>query len=542
MAKSKRKLVHEEIGEYLRNWRSNRLKTSSQEKIYPYTFINRDMLGVKEATCGKECIRMLKEDGWDGDYVGSVASRTASEYWWDKETRVRIKNRDLLRVCLFFHVDYYKTVILMIKNVWEKYLYEALKADHRDKGLKEFKLLQNFEDTDKYAIQFARDVDEWMKIKELYELFQTHNSFSSNNGYNEDGFRMLIHELTNQKAQTYNLDSEAQEKIIDELEKERGAIMNNESIIQKQFMDLKQEWLDLKNSIEQSVLLQDDINERNYKTKVEWGKAFGELEIERRTLAAIKNELEFLINIKESNPNLSLTDVKELANERIKQTKEKLEKEKKNIENLLSAARIIEQKNFMADLLTRDMPSDDMVKYHSKLMAMLRSARVRIYELTHPDKRICEKFTKKQENELLELYYELERVKKMKGLSAVEIMPLLDDLLQKAQKIWDNKGIDFDEYSLEVFPDDINKTIERLKEKIEALEEKDTQLKNEIFLLLHDTDISAKEIVLANTNAIEDLKDSYIEDIEKLKDDIKALSEALNSLFEEGFNYETYGN
>ena len=525
------KMAHKELENYLKNWGSNRKKTEAQKMMYPKK-IRRDMLGNELIDEKTDCIRLLKEDGWDGEYVGSVSAQTAKEYYWRRDSQVHPHVRDLLRIGLFFHEDFYRTLILIIKSDCEKYIYNCLVRDGLDGGVYSITLIENIKIDNKYLVDYAFDIRKRIDFDDLYNLFQEHNNFAYGNGYDRNAFESLMLDIAVNKVQAYSLNSEYAEKFVAERTKENLVIEDTDFSDKEIYYKLKQRWIELKSSVELLLLQQNEIRGRNGQIKANWSKLFGAMKIELDTLQAIIEKLEYLINLKESNMDKSYDEIIQLVEATIEEKRRELEEERKKIEFLISTAKTLDQKELLARIGGSSMSSTDQMNIKNKIRAMLKSLFWEVFKLTHPDATKHESFTEEQRLELEALFKSIGDLKEAHNLDAMETMALLESIQRQAERIWDNMGVNIDDFDIDILDSSPAEVISKLEAKLEYLEDKEAKIRNEIFVLLNDSDINAMEIVLANEETSRMEENRYKDRISNLKDDISKYKETVSGLFD----------
>ena len=524
-------MAYSELHFYLKHWGENVHQTKAQRKKYSCKRFKLAQLGNAPVSEKEDSIRLLAEDHWDGEYVGSVSPTTASQYGWRKDYHVHPRCRDLLRFGIFFHLGFYKTVILIIKSLCEQHLYQAMVEEGIASDTPLIDLIEGLSVSDHRLVDFANDLSKSVNIDELYNLFEAHNSLASKSGYDYKKFKMLVEDIATDKIQAYRLNSEHVRGFINDRETERTGINTKEKSIQEQYYKLKQEWIEHKNSVELLLIQQENIRERSSSIRSEWSKIFGEMEIRINSLKCRKEELAFIIDIKESNSEKSYDEVLKLAEKNIEERRKKYEEERKQIELLMLTAKIIDQNEALDRFFAGKVTIEKQIEYSNKLKKMQRKTLAKVYFLTHPDRTVHEKFTDKQREELLELYNSIGTLKKLNRLSAADMMPMVDSVLKKAERIWDSMGVNIDEYDLTIINEEPEKMIQILHTKIACLEEEDTNLRNEIFLLLSDSDITEMEAVLSNEASVKLKEEEYQLEIAALMQSVKESEKTVNLLF-----------
>ncbi len=525
-------MAYSELHDRLKRWDTYPIKTEAQIEHYPCEPFKLTQLGNAVTPTGEDSLRLLKDDGWDGDHVGSVSPTTASQYGWRKEYPVNPKPRDLLRFGLFFHLGFYKTLILIVKSSCEQYLYKALLEAGEAGDLPMILLIEKLTTGDARLVDYANDWSQHLKAAELFQLFQAHHAWAAESGYGDERtFALLIGDIVTEKVQAYPLDSEYTDRFILNRETERTGISHRDSEVQDQYYQLKQEWTELKNGVELLLLQLEKIQDKYAQVQLMWSRQFGETELRILSLKCRREELAYIINIKESNSGMDFEEVQRLAEKSIAEKRERYEAERRQLEWLLTTAKIMDRKEALTHFAAGGISGERLAEYDTKITEMLRKLRNKVFFRTHPDYTARESFTDKQRQELLDLYQSLDNLMKLSGLSARDKLPFVDSLLKKAERIWKTVGVDTDEYDLTVILEEPAKMVEILKAKIKSMEEEDSNLRNDIFLLLCDPEYTEKEAILSNSETLALKEQELALELEALERQTAEAEQAVNDLF-----------
>jgi hypothetical protein len=202
------KMVHEEISDLLAGWKDNLYATPAQRMVYgTEKGLARKMLGNEKLDDGRDCLRLLRQDGWDGGYVGSVSPETARQYFFDHA--VWPDERDLFRIGMFFHIGLCRTLALIIKGQWEQFLVRRLKQDEAETEVSAISLIKSCEDDEKYREEFEKKLldkadNMVLDIDALYDIVQSHGEYLHHEGYDKTTFTGVIHSMA--AARLYTAD------------------------------------------------------------------------------------------------------------------------------------------------------------------------------------------------------------------------------------------------------------------------------------------------------------------------------------------------
>lgn len=524
-------MVHSAIKHYLQNWDTNSDRTEKQKELYPCKRFTLRQLGNEPASKRMDSIRLVGMDGWDGQYIGSVSATTASEYGWHKDYQVHPKTRDLIRFGLFFHLGPERTLILVLKSDCEKYLCQALMEESTAAELSPLDLIENLSVKDSRLVSFARDIDARIVWNALYTQFAEQQSFAGAASYDEQRFEALAKEIVTHKVQAYALNSAYTEQFLKNHQTECTVLKKKQKAIQEEYYRLKREWTEQQNSLDCLLLQQSNIMERNSTLRTEWMKTFGDMEIEMQTLQFRQEELTFQINIKEVNPEKPYAEVMQMVQEHIRKRRDTFEEEKRQIEWLLTTARMIDQRDVISSLLVGKFPIGQQIEYMNQMEKMKHDLLHDIYFRTHPDATARESFTDEQRETLLALFDQSRQLKKQNQFSTAQLVLLIEDILEKVNRIWDHIGIDVHAYDLTVIDEEPEAMIDKLKLKIDSLLEEDAKLRNEIFLLLNDAEMNEYEAILSSSEETRLRSEEYQAKIQALREEVAGLEKASRELF-----------
>ena len=335
------KMVHEEISELLCGWKDNDKATAAQREAYDQSRkLTRKMLGNRKLDDGRDCIRLLRQDGWDGGYVGSVTPVTASHYFYDDT--IWPSDRDIFRIGMFFHIGFYQTLALILKSRWEQYLLKRMIEDKKDGGDSIINLIKTNEDTKGYKDAFVQAVHEYeceeaqkaekaVDSDALYRMVQAHGGYAEKMGYDATDFSILIQNMLVAGLFIQDITGETMDVFIERQNKEKEMLSGKEEDVKKRYAQMKARWFTQINLIEQLLQKQEDIRQSNAQIIAKWAVEFDKKWTELCRLENEYHELSLYREIKEENPSYSFVEVKQIAEENLAQKRNQLEEEIKAI-------------------------------------------------------------------------------------------------------------------------------------------------------------------------------------------------------------------
>jgi len=531
------KMVHEEISELLQGWKDNDRATPAQRAAYGHDRkLPRRMLGNSRLDEGRDCIRLLREDGGDGGYVGSVTPITAAHYFYDDAFWP--SDRDLFRIGRFFHIGFYQTLALILKSRWEQYLLKRLKEDKRDGGNSIINLIKTYDDTKAYMDEFvqtarvqgahaaAQTAAAAVDSDALYRMIQSHGGYAQRMGYNALDFGILVRNMLAAGVFVDDITGKAMNEFIQRQNKEKEMLSEKEEDVKKKYAQMKSRWFVQLNVIEELLQKKEEIRRSNAQIVAKWAAEFGEKWTELCRLDNEYYELSMYREEKERNPSCSFEEVKQLVKESIEKKRKQMEEEIQRI----SRCELMHRMNLRGLKVVGDMSMSGVAELAQEVQKKQAKTLRKIYMLTHPDRLLHKTFTQQQREELLELYKGITQLADQQAPG----LPLLEDTLHRAKGIWDNMGVDA--AIIDVFPggDTSDEMLEKAQERLRDLEEKETSIRNELHLLLEDAEVNWKEQDIEDEVSIQRKHKKLDEKINELEHKVKAVRSEIEQYFKEG--------
>ncbi len=104
-----------------------------------------------------KALRLLEADGYDGQPVGSLSSRSAESFWYYNENHVFPPTDDLIRLCIFMRLDLYRIVAMVLKGKWEEFFAREVCAWRANVGKDLSELLEKEDEMGKALSEFNPD-------------------------------------------------------------------------------------------------------------------------------------------------------------------------------------------------------------------------------------------------------------------------------------------------------------------------------------------------------------------------------------------------
>jgi len=524
------KLVHEEISDLLSGWKDNLYATPAQRMVYgTEKGLARKMLGNEKLDDGRDCLRLLRQDGWDGGYVGSVSSETARQYFFDHA--VWPDDRDLFRIGMFFHVGLCRTLALIIKGRWEQFLVRQLKQDEAETEASAVTLIETCEGDEKYRETFEKKLldkadNTVLDMDALYDMIQSHGEYLHNKGYDKTTFIGMIRSMAAARLYTADINGKTMDAFIKLHDKEQSAFSKADDATKRKYVQLKTRWYAQIHQIDELIKKQQDIRRDNSQIKAEWAAEFGEKQAQILKLKADIYERTIELEIKELNRAFSREEVKQAAQESIENQRQKLAEDLKTLSSFVIMHKMMRR----GMRVVRDMPMDGFEKSAAELQQEKTRIIRKIYKRTHTDWTKHHDFNKEQRAELLGIFQNLTQIM---DLQMVEL-PVLEGILKRADRIWRQQGLDA--ALVEVFPegDTMEAMVKEAVERLKDLEEEETGLRNELHLLVEDEEVNIKEMELYDATSIEKKHRVLDQQIECLSVEKDRLDGEYDACFEAG--------
>lgn len=379
-------LLHEEMNMYLMGWKDNEKVTPFQKLKWPqHIKITHGMLGFENPNC----LKLLKEDEYDGKPVGSLSDKMAKGFF-DQSQDIWPPDRDLIRFAIFFHLNFYQALALVLKGQWEYSLGKKINWKEDFEGRNRFEILRNgIDEIDRDNFVFNPGLYGRANASELYTLFQQHKGSASKEGYNETRFNTLIQLMIKHNIYLFSNNSPELTKFIKEQRNEQNALRKSSKEESDKYWQTKCFWLELEDEVGSLLLNLEKQRLDNADCERKWLAAFGHVYLPLLELEVKYHSLNRCLNLKKADESLSIEEIEELQIQIIKEEQEQLEQLKLDI----SFAQAIKDQNF------RDIGGEELSNYEEECRKILRE----IWRLTHPDRILSETVYKNSKKEIIRI-------------------------------------------------------------------------------------------------------------------------------------------
>ena len=469
----------------------------------------------------ENCLRILAENGYDGEPVSSRKVNTARRWFEDSQDHNFPPQKDVLRMGIFFCLDFYTLLHWVLKADFEEFL---IKGDEEFKvnagesvlmiiekyNVKEISLFQS------KLKEFQKNLDK----RTLYQLFEDHWQLASTEVLNFKNFSVVIDDFFKEDLIYYENHSEKivnfanyQKEIIREFQfgsnDDQETLWRYRGIWQTLTEDLDSIYIEIENT----RLKNADI-EQNYLKK------FGTLIIE---LTEQENE----IKLNNERYSVVLRSPKYQTKEEIKeQVFETLEKLKQNLVDLKLKEASAKRNSLMDEWKSQGIPvsPEQLAREKEQCKKEIRDIR----KMIHPDilmhDPVYAKLSKEQQEELKDILIEALKIDNselgyppnfvnhdMRSLEGLRIVR------RRIEAILHGKNIQVD-LRYEIQGDTIFEKIAWLENEIVILKNRLNAAKGQLTAMLTDVEIKSKLALLNN----QDKQEMFIE---KMEEKIASLNE-----------------
>ena len=294
---------------------NNSFKNEAEESRYPLKQRQRwapveRRKAITQKTIGyddENCLLLLAELGYDGKPVSSQTSSTVRKWFETTNGHIFPPENDVLRLAIFFNLDFYQTLHLLLKAKFEEYLldhderWEYLCGDSYLDILTSYNEENRRDELEEAVNIFRRS----LKSEQLYFAFENLWGMASSAGYSRENFKTLLDTFflenllysPNDSKKVQNF-SEYQQMLIDQArfgtQEEQDSLWRKRCIWQMLLDNLDEIYIEIENTRLKSA-----------ETEQEYLKLFG-LDIIRQTeLEAEIYLLEMQVSLRRINPDIT---------------------------------------------------------------------------------------------------------------------------------------------------------------------------------------------------------------------------------------------
>ncbi len=460
-------------------WGLNPHVAEMQRKLWPGSTLPHTALGTDDA----HCLRLLKEDGHDGEPVGSCTKARATRFFSSKEHRFPPR-RDLIRFGAFCHLGFFRTLHLVLKNQWEEFVLDERKQPldcHSDY----VECLTKFEESvlarllDRFRLSLGGSAG----TEEIYLLFEEHGNTASKLGYDRQRLSALIDQMVLSRVHYCGAGSPELDSFEARQEQEIALLREVGREEEYEFWLKKCCWLTIQSELEDKLLLREDIRLNQFNVTMEWMALFGAIYIELLEAQMLCHQLERRTAIKGAEPSLSDDEIDRRVKEAIEEELASVEKVKGDALRAASVGLHGPEGESLSD--------EELDRYRGEAKKIIRE----IWRLTHPDV-LNRAFTERQRERLREYLEQVVKIRKSEAQLDVRAISVLKDILTKVKELYDVMGIDLEPESV-IRGDTLADQTAWLESEVEKIEAQIQELMAEIQAMSMDLDIREKVASMA---------------------------------------------
>lgn len=498
-------LFKDDLRHFLLNWKDTDENkndwwkqeiTDKQKQLWPTSKkLSQDLLGKKNNRTNIP-LTIVHPIGGDIEEVGSCGVSQAKKYFEDNENMRWPADSDVVRMGVFFHWGYYRTVNMILKTHWEKYLvekaYGVMKYEQCE-GLSDF-LRNSTKAIQQFSLTFFEDVctremqKSWFDTLKYYDFEE----------FDFEKYSLLLQEYCNNQFFLNSLNDSVWMQFTEEKQREK-------EYATEEYWQYKTIWAAREGELEQ-VIYQYGQAKLNYRYLTnKWYKHFGDDYIKARELLMNNQILQNRILLKNENPDITPEQMQEEEHNNFAS----LKRDYKETCELSATCKNFEESE------KGQVSIETVNNYHQACKKLLK----RIWRLTHPDSFQLKGFTDKQVNVLFEKFENSLEINERIAIHGSHEFDLLElyNILAEVENIWNTIGKEIPAYD-EVLGETTQDKVEWLKNRVQFLEKQIEQMHLRVKAVETNVDYIEKKESLANDVNIEQTKRA-------LKEKIKMLAE-----------------
>lgn len=557
----------DDLTKIIEGYQNNPLITEHQREIW-------DPQGKKKAIIHgmlgedhPEALKLLEADGYDGQPVGSLSTRSAESFWNYKDNHIFPPQVDLIRFGIFFHLAFYRILALVLKGIWEKFFAREICEWRTNLGKELSDILQRADKMNEALSRFNPDTDELFYlfldhgnldpdrtedslVDEAHQDIETINSLveKMNEEMLQSGVRWLIkaryttvtfdtlvQEMLHNRINWVATDSHELDRFIEE-KLEEVVIWNlgTEDDRQK-YWRLTQARIQLLMDLDEVYLDIESTRLQNEKINYKYLNIFGEYEIALKEAKIRYSMLDKKVMLKRQNRDLTEVELNEQVQKMIEEEGKKLDEEREKAK----WASLIEGKEVRIPGEGQPLGDDGRKAYITKCKKILR----KIHLLIHPDRlqnnSDYEDLTSKQKEELKEILKKTLEIKPEEPIYPDSFIEnhyrspqVLQSILDRVKFILENAGIDIDP-GVEIQGETLPERLTWLEENVKLQEKYLRTAKAQLQALMTNEDILQKKEILKNEQQHQEIINEMVEKTEEYTKKAEKLEAELEKLMED---------
>lgn len=456
-------------------WGINPRVTETQRKLWPGSALPRTALGTDDP----HCLRLLKEDGHDGEPVGSCTKAGATRFFSSTE-HLSPPERDLIRFGVFCHLGLFRTLHLVVKNQWEEFVLRERRRS-AESPVPYADCLMTIEEgaLARLLDRFRLGLGGRAGTGEIHLLFEEHGNLASKLGFDRQRLSALVDQMTLSRVHYCGAGSPELDSFEARQEQEIALLREAGREDECEFWLKKSCWLTIQCELEDKLLLREDIRLKNFNVTMEWMGLFGAVYIELLEAQMLCHQLERRTAIKKAEPSIGDEELDNRVKASIEEELASIKRLKGEALHAAALARLHEPEG-------EAMSYEQLYRYRDEAKKIIRE----IWRLTHPDT-LNRAFTERQREMLREYLEQVVKIRNSEASLDVRAISVLSEILTKVKELYDIMGVDLEPNSV-IRGETLAAKTAWLENEIEKIESQMQELTAEIHAMSMDPDIREK--------------------------------------------------
>jgi hypothetical protein len=247
-------------------------------------------------------LQLLVEDGYDGLPLTGVSQRTAESFWDYNDNHVFPDSQSLARIGEFFHLDLYRTLIMILKGQWEQYFGHQV-MEYRvnlEKYLGDILFLSDEKVVLAALKKFCCD------SQSLFDLLELTGAKASKIGYNRKTFESLVYTLISGRYFFMAIESTEVKAFAVNERKQLRVIKSGTKEEREEYETLHLEYAHKQNRLDELSMELEGFRLKNEETGREYLVEFGAFELELLQEKSRFDELDTKFNIIAADRSISM--------------------------------------------------------------------------------------------------------------------------------------------------------------------------------------------------------------------------------------------
>lgn len=458
---------------------------------------------ITQSTFGYDhegCLRLLEECGFDGGPVSSQKANTTRRWFEDSNGHIFPPQKDILRVGLFFCLDFYTLLHWVLKSDFEEYLVKGDERFSPGTGQSQINIIISYNEDQHWQNYFKDALAQYhhqLDSGALFDLLERHWHLAKTAGYERQNFSTLVEDLFMENLLCYPNSSEKirnfgdyQKKIIEQAQagshEDQDTLWRDRCVWQTLLDELDTVYIDIENT-----------RLKNAEVDQAYLRRFGPVIIQQTELETEIKLLDMRLFYLRKDPGIS----EEELEEKIRETQQQLERAMADLKLLEAQAEGGVLVQAWSEFGT-PMAPEDLEKEKEECKWEIREIRKMVHPDTLMHNPVYAKLNDEQKKELEDILLEALKITPSElGYPpnfAYHDMRSLEGLRQVRRKVeailkMNNIQVDL---RYQIQGETIQEQITWLDEEITLLENRLNAAKGQLAAMLADKDVKSKKVLL----------------------------------------------